>query len=112
MANAWDVALTTTTTGAQNTANRVLLCATRYANYAVTPKVREVATVVGPTTYPVEVLDWAYLGKYYMAKSIGAILISKNGTFNTDFNVEFVGDDGTALFGLAFGTGDWLNAET
>lgn len=111
-ASAFNVNLATTTAGAQNTQNRVLLCATRYANEVSSPKVAEIRNTVGPTTYGVERLRWGYFGGMYISKGIGALLIGKNGTFTTDFNVEFTGIDGTALWGLAFGTGDWMNQET
>ncbi len=108
----WNVALSGTTGTARNTQNRVVLAATRYVNYATSPKARELRMVVGPTTYPVELLDWAYIGGLYMTRAIGTVLVSKNGTFSTDLNIEFQGVDGTALWGVAFGTGDWLNSET
>ena len=111
-ASAWNVNLATTTAGAQNTQNRVVLCFTRYANYAATPKVSEIRHTIGQTTYGVEPLSWGYIGGLYLAKGIGAGLIGKNGTFTTDFNVEFTGDDGTALWGLAFAQGDWMDEET
>ena len=108
----WNVNLANTSGTARNTQNKVVVCATRYVNYAASPKVKELRNVVGPTTYPVEVLEWAYVGGLFTAKGIGAVLVGKNGTFTTDLNVEFTGVDGTAQWGLAFGQGDWLNSET
>lgn len=104
----WDVNLANTTGTVRNTQNRVTLCATRYVNYAATPKIKEAQHQVGPTTYPVEVLEWAYIADLLTSKPIGALYIGKNGTFETDFNVEFTGTDGTALWGLFFAQGDWL----
>lgn len=111
-ASAFDVNLATSSGNLPNTQNRVILCAPRLANYAVTPKVNGIRFTVGPTTYPVQVLDWYKTTNLYIAKNIGALLVSKNGTFTADQLVEFTGQDGTALFGLAFGTGDWLTYET
>ena len=110
-ASAWNVNMASTTAGARNTQNRVVLAAPRYAN-VTTPKTRELRMTVGPTTYPVEVLDWSYIGGLYTAKAIATLFTPKNTTFTTDFNIEFTGDDGTALWGLAFGLGDWMTAET
>jgi hypothetical protein len=111
-ASTWDVNLANTTGTVRNTQNRVVLCATRYVNYAASPKVKELRNVVGPTTYPIEVLEWAYVGGIFTAKGIGAVLVGKNGTFTTNFNVEFTGVDATAQWGLAFAQGDWLNLQT
>ena len=108
----WNVNLATSTGTLTNTQNRVLLCAPRLINYALTPKVNQVRWSVGPTTYPVQVIDWIKSSNLSVTKNMGALLVGKNGTFTADFQVESAGTDGTALFGLAFATGDWMTLES
>ena len=111
----WNVNLssTGTTSGSvTNTQNRVILIAPRIANYALTPKVNAIRWTVGPTQYPVQVNDWMKLSNMSISKNLGALFVGKNGTFTSDFLVESTGTDGTALWGLAFATGDWMTLET
>lgn len=108
----WNVNLATSTGTVTNTFNRVVLAIPRIVNYGITPKVKEVRWTVGPTTYAVQPIDWEKATNLFAAKNLATVFVSKNGTFTTDFNVEATGTDGTAAFGLAFATADWLQLET
>ena len=97
-----------------NTQNRVMLAIIALLDVNDVPQFQEVKFQVMNVTYPVQPLAWQGATDLYYAKLGGIYTIPVNGRFYMRGNIQpssTGGQDQTELFGLTFGTGDYLTYE-
>ena len=97
-----------------NTQNRVMVAMIALLDPAPAPQLQEVRFHIQNVDYPVEPIAWETATDLYYAKLQGIYLVPVNGRFYMRGNVQpstTGGQDQTELFGLTFGTGDYLTYE-
>ena len=97
---------------ATNELNRVLLAFGGLVNDKVPPLLAEYRFHLGPLDFSTQSVSWQFASDFAYAQLFGVVLIPANTRFYMRGNIQAAGTDGTQLYGLAFGIGDYLQAES